>query len=126
MCSDERSVLASLCEGKITFSEAANMLNISKERVEEMLESFKWMPSSTRIAELCDSEREALSNISKESVPTIYRSPTFKYNYKSIEFGKPIVTKIRSFGTSVTDVFRTQENVVITYHGNSSRYKICN
>lgn len=126
MCSDERSILTSLCEGKISFSDAANMLNVSKEIVEEMLESFKWMPSSTRITELCDSERQTLSDICIESAPVTSRSPSFTYRYESIGFGAQVVTKTRSFGTSVTDVPRTQEDVVVTHRGNSSRYKICN
>jgi len=126
MDSDERSILVSLCEGKITFSEAAKILEVSKKRVEEMLESFNWIPSSARIAELRETEREVLSHIEKESEPIIRRSSSFMYSYKSMKFDKSVANKMINSGTSVTSLLSKQENVSLTYMGNGSRYKLCN
>jgi hypothetical protein len=59
----ERDVLHSLCNGDITFSEAAEKLGVTKEKIEELLEDYSWVPSPQRLAELHKSEMETLSHI---------------------------------------------------------------
>lgn len=54
----ERKILYSLCNGDISFTEAAELLGISKEEVEKMLESYTWTPSSEKLSELHEIEME--------------------------------------------------------------------
>lgn len=69
----ERDVLHSLCNGDITFSDASSQLGVSKERIEEMLEDYSWIPSSERLAELCQIEMETISYIREISQPIKFR-----------------------------------------------------
>lgn len=59
----ERDVLHSLCDGDITFSDAANRLGITEKKIEELLEDYNWLPSPQRLAELHKTEMETLSYI---------------------------------------------------------------
>lgn len=59
----ERDVLHSLCEGDITFSEAASKLGITEIEIGEMLDDFNWLPSLEKLAELSETEMETLSYI---------------------------------------------------------------
>lgn len=59
----ERDVLHSLCEGDITFSEAASKLGITEIEIGEMLDDFNWLPSLEKLAELSETEIETLSYI---------------------------------------------------------------
>ncbi|SNQ59905.1 hypothetical protein [Candidatus Methanoperedens nitratireducens] len=59
----ERDILHSLCDGDITFSEAADQLGITEKEIEEMLENYSWLPSPQRLAELNEAEMETLSYI---------------------------------------------------------------
>jgi hypothetical protein len=61
----ERDVLRSLCDGDITFSEAADQLDVTEEKIEEILEEYEWLPSHQRLAELHETEMETLSYIRK-------------------------------------------------------------
>lgn len=54
----ERDVLYSLCNGEISFAEAAIMLGISKEKVEELLDNYTWTPSLEKLSELHEIEME--------------------------------------------------------------------
>ncbi|VVB85616.1 Uncharacterised protein [uncultured archaeon] len=65
----ERDVLHSLCDGDITFSEAAGQLGIPEKEIEEMLDDYSWLPSPERLAELNETEMETLSYIKEISQP---------------------------------------------------------
>jgi len=65
----ERDVLHSLCDGEITFSEAAERLETTEGKIEEMLEDYSWLPSPQRLAELNETEMETLSYIREISQP---------------------------------------------------------
>jgi len=69
----EREVLHSLCDGDITFSDAAGKLETTEEKIEEMLESYSWLPSSKRLAEFNETEMETLSYIQEISQPFKFR-----------------------------------------------------
>jgi len=76
MNNKEKEVLHSLCEGDITFSDAVSMLETTEEKIEEMLESYNWLPSSKRLAELNEIEMETLSYIQEISQPFKFRVST--------------------------------------------------
>lgn len=69
----EREVLHSLCDGDITFSDAAGRLETTEKTIEEMLETYSWLPSSKRLAELNETEMETLSYIQEISQPFKFR-----------------------------------------------------
>jgi hypothetical protein len=72
----EKEVLHSLCDGDITFSDAVSMLETTEEKIEEMLDSYSWLPSSERLAELNETEMETLSYIQEISHPFKFRVST--------------------------------------------------
>lgn len=73
MNENEREVLDTLCNGDITFSEASEKLGVSKEKIEEMLEDYSWVPSSERLSKLVEMEMETLSYIKEISQPVRFR-----------------------------------------------------
>jgi hypothetical protein len=72
----EKEVLHSLCDGDISFSDAADILETTEEKIEEMLESYSWLPSPQRLAELNEIEMETLSYIQEISQPFKFRVST--------------------------------------------------
>lgn len=48
----ERDALYSLCNGDISFTEAATLLETSEEKVEELLGNYTWTPSPEKLSEL--------------------------------------------------------------------------
>ena len=62
----EGDVLYSLCNGDISFTEAATLLEVSQEKVEELLSNYTWIPSPEKLSELHDVAMETLSQIHKE------------------------------------------------------------
>lgn len=58
-------VLYTLCNGDITFSEASEKLGVSKEKIEEMLDDYSWVPQSERLAELVEMEKKTIKHIQK-------------------------------------------------------------
>lgn len=56
----ERKILNSLCNGDISFTEAAEFIGMSKEKVKKMLEGYTWTPSSEKLSELHEIEMETL------------------------------------------------------------------
>lgn len=113
----KREVLNSLCNGDITFSEAALLLEVSKAEIEEMLDNYKWIPSSDKIIEFCDIERETLSYIKEISQPIIFRLSHLgsKYLYEQIQFVGPIKAKITNCELPMTSVPTQQENVILNH-----------
>lgn len=59
----ERKVLYSLCNGDIDFMDAAKLLGVSKEKIEDMLDNYTWTPSPEKMAELHEAEMETLLHI---------------------------------------------------------------
>lgn len=85
MNNEKRLILNSLYDGDITFSEAASKLGVSKDEVEEMMESFDWMPSVSRIVELCEIEKETISQMENRFEHVTYQKAlNFTHNYTSI------------------------------------------
>lgn len=78
----EREVLNSLCNGDMTFGEASDILGVPKEKIEEMLEDYSWVPSSGRLAELCEIEMETLTYIKEIFQPVIFRFSSAQVNFK--------------------------------------------
>ena len=62
----ERSIVTSLYEGDMTFSEAAELLGVSKEKIKEMFESFNWIPSSAYMQEIYELQKESIAYIEEE------------------------------------------------------------
>lgn len=84
------AVLNSLCEGSITFSEASQLLGLSKDKVEELLESFVWVPSVERISELCEIERETLSLVEYKNRTVFTKiSDNSAYSYNATGLFEP-------------------------------------
>ena len=112
----EREVLNSLCNGDITFSEAAIELEVSKEDIEDMLDDYRWMPSSDKIIEFCDLERETLSFIRELSQPIIFKSSDIQSNqiYEQMQFTGSLSAHIPNIGYSIPIMPTRQENVVYT------------
>ena len=117
MNNKERDVLHLLCNGDITFSEASGMLSVSKEEVEEMLDNFNWIPSSDRIVELCEVEKETLSYIKHISQPISLRlsHEGVKHIYEQMRFRGQINTQIQSIDLPISNIPQPQESVVINH-----------
>jgi hypothetical protein len=47
----------------LTFSEASEKLGVSKEKIEEILENYTWIPLPERLAELVEIEMETILHI---------------------------------------------------------------
>lgn len=116
----EREVLNSLCNGDITFSEAALELEVSKEDIEDMMDNYMWMPSSDKIVEFCDIERETLSFIREISQPIIFKVSNVQSNLLSeqMQFTGSLSTHVPNIELSIPIVPPQQENVICTnYEG---------
>ena len=113
----EREVLNSLCNGDITFSEAALLLEVSKAEIEDMLDHYKWIPSSDKIIEFCDIERETLSYIKEISQPIIFRLSHLgsKHLYEQMQFAGTINSKITNCELPMPSVPTQQENVTLNH-----------
>ncbi len=59
----EKDILHSLCNGDITFKEAADQLRVPEKKIGEMLDDYNWLPSPEKLAELHETEMETLSYI---------------------------------------------------------------
>lgn len=66
MTEKERIVLHCLCNGDITFADAATLLDISEEKVEELLSSYTWTPSPEKLSDLRDIAMENFQEIESE------------------------------------------------------------
>jgi|GEM_PF-3031014 len=88
MNENEQKVLYALCNGDITFSEASEKLGVSKEKIEEMLENYSWVPPSERLAELVEIEMKTILHIREISRPIEFKiSKTHEVlRYKQAEF----------------------------------------
>lgn len=62
----ERSVLHSLCNGDIKYNDAAKILEISEEKIVELLDSYTWIPSPEKMEELNDVAMETFNYIEAE------------------------------------------------------------
>lgn len=117
MNNKEKDVLHLLCNGDITFSEASGMLGVSKEEVEEMLDHFNWIPSSDRIVELCEVEKETLSYIKDISQPISLRlshEEGIKTSYEPMCYTGQIDAQIQSI-EPISNILQDQESVVINH-----------
>ncbi|QLC51105.1 hypothetical protein HWN40_13195 [Methanolobus zinderi] len=120
-----KDTLRSLYEGEMTFSEASSLLEVSKDEVEEMLESFEWVPSAERISELCEIEKETISLIENKNETVIFKvTDNSAYSFESIEFMEPVSnfsintnTPIRTFAQCPQDniVFSSTDDDAISY-----------
>ena len=120
MDNKEREVLNSLCNGDITFSDAALELDVSKEDIEDMLDNYVWMPSSDKIVEFCDIERETLSFIREISQPIILKVSNLQSNllYEQMQFTGSLSAHIPNIELSIPIVPPQQEDVIYTnYEG---------
>ena len=57
------TVLDQICNGTITFADAANLLGIAKDEVESMLDDYPWMPTAEQMRTICEAERQTLEHI---------------------------------------------------------------
>ena len=116
----KREVLNSLCNGDITFSDAALELKVSKEDIEDMLDNYVWMPSSDKIVEFCDIERETLSFIREISQPIILKVSNLQSNllYEQMQFTGSLSAHIPNIEIPIPTVPPQQEDVMYTnYEG---------
>lgn len=112
----ERKVLNSLCNGDISFSEAALELEVSKEDIEDMMDNYMWMPSSDKIIEFCDLERETLSFIRENSQPITFKVSDLQSNllYEQMQFTGSLSAHIPNIEFQMSLVPPQQEDVTYT------------
>lgn len=110
----ERMILNSLYEGEMTFSKAAEMLGVSKEKVKEMFGSFNWIPSSSYMQEIYEIEKEVLIHIEEEAKPTVHQTISYPQIYK-LKTCDPFVSKQKiNSGISIINSNLTQGKVIIS------------
>lgn len=112
----ERKVLNSLCNGDMSFSEAALELEVSKEDIEDMMDNYTWMPSSDKIIEFCDLERETLSFIRENSQPITFKVSDLQSNllYEQMQFTGSLSAHIPNIEFQMPLVPPQQEDVTYT------------
>jgi hypothetical protein len=66
---EERKVLKSLCDGDISFIEAAKALSKTETEIEKLLDDFDWLPSPERLVELSKYSQETSEHIRKITHP---------------------------------------------------------
>lgn len=113
----ERKVLYVLCNGDISFSEAAELLGISEEKVENMLENYTWTPSSTKMSELHEIEMETLSYIEKITQVKSEVSRAQIEKLGQVQSSKDISTSITIFDSMMRLVSRVTQESKIKYRG---------
>lgn len=98
----EKDVLNSLCNGDISFTEAVTLLEISEEKIEELLGKHVWTPSPEKLSELRDIAMENFRYIELE----IQKEKLFKHvqikNSKStitfyLEMAKQVLVSTKKF-----------------------------
>lgn len=97
----ERKVLYSLCNGDISFTEAAELLGMSKEKIKKMLENYTWTPSSEKMSELHETEMETLLYIKEITMVKNGISQTQIKKLKQILKTKDMSTDISIFGSMI-------------------------
>jgi hypothetical protein len=63
----EKGILTELHESDMTFTQGAELLNVSTEKIKEMFTVFNWIPSSVCMQEIYEIEREVMRHIDEES-----------------------------------------------------------
>ncbi len=104
----ERDVLHALCEGDITFSEAASKLGVTEMEIGEMLDDYNWLPSLGKLAELSETEKETLSYIREISQP-----PTSKVVYARFETQFNDVVTIQNTRSSMGNYIEDTSNKIV-------------
>jgi hypothetical protein len=111
---DERNTLNLLYEGEMTFSQAAELLGVSKEKIKEMFESFKWIPSSAYMQEIYEIEEEVMAHIESESKRIDYQTVNRPCSYKLSTFNGSNVTPILDASILATSVHFIQKYIPVT------------
>jgi DNA-directed RNA polymerase specialized sigma subunit len=113
----ERKVLYALCNGDISFSEAAELLGISEEKVEKMLENYTWTPSSKKMSEFHEIEMETLSYIEEITQAKSEVSHTQIEKLGQIQSSKDISANITIFDSMMKLVSHMTKKSTIKYRG---------
>lgn len=106
----ERDVLQYLCDGEITFSEAADKLGITEKEIEEMLDDYSWLPSPEKLAELNETEIETLLYI--REISQQFR-PKISIAHSEIQFNDAKVIRNAHYQTYFTPI--STGNVIMNY-----------
>lgn len=120
--SDEvKNVLNSVYAGDISFYEAMEKLDVSEKDLEDILELFDWMPSPSRIQELCNKEIETLSHIEVDPVPRICRVPSSLISYAQLILSGNTIKQtlnLSTFDFLFSNISNYQDNIVLNYNQN--------
>lgn len=108
----ERSIITSLYEEDMTFSEAARLLGVSNGKIKEMFESFNWIPSSKYMQEIHEIQKESIAYIEEESKHAAHQPVNIPRSYKFLTFDFANLNPISNMSILATNIHFNQERAV--------------
>ena len=86
-------ILNKLCNGEISIEDASRILKLTNKEIERLLDDFIWIPSSEKLVEFCDQEKELISKfMSLSEQNSIISTAQYRMSYVTpkLSFEEPI------------------------------------
>lgn len=86
-------ILNKLCNGEISIEEASRVLGLTNNEIEKLLDNFTWIPSSEKLVEFCNQEKELISKfmeMSEQNTIVSTAQYTMTYVIPKMSFERPL------------------------------------